>query len=289
MREKRQKQMLLSPTFRQDFDQARELSAISRILDRHPDIFESVHQDLSEYGPDVKATGALGMSAEQVLRAAIVKALFGYSYRQLAFHIVDSGCLRSFCLIGFGKGFKKSALQKNINSLSGETWEEINRVFIGHARQEKIENGREARIDCTVVESNIHSPSDSTLLWDTVRVLTRLLLAAKDLGVAGLGFQDHTRRAKRRMLGILNAKRQKARDVLYADLIKVANIVVADAEKALPWVDAHEPETLAEMIEQARIFDGIQHYLPMYRFGTLIMLLKASSPSSESGAWISRR
>lgn len=263
MREKRQKQMLLSPAFRQDFDQARELSAISRILDLHPDIFESVHQDLSEYGPDMKATGAEGMSAEQVLRAAIVKALFGYSYRQLAFHIVDSGCLRSFCLIGFGKGFSKSALQKNIKSLSGETWEEINRVFIGHARREKIETGREARIDCTVVETNIHLPTDSTLLWDVVRVLTRLLLAAKDLGVAGLGFQDHTRRAKRRMLGILNAKGQKARDVLYADLIKVAEMVMADAEKALPCVDAHEPGTLAEMIEQARIFDGIKHYLPL--------------------------
>jgi IS5 family transposase len=263
MRETRQKQMVLSPVFREDFDQARELSAISKVLDQHPDIYESVYQDLSEYGADVKPTGAEGMSAEQVLRAAIVKALFGYSYRNLAFHIVDSECLRIFCLVGFGKGFQKSTLQKNIKMLSGETWEGINRVIIGHAKDENIETGREARIDCTVVETNIHHPTDSTLLWDAVRVLTRLLLAAKDLGVAGLGFQDHTRRAKRRMLGIQNAKRQKARDTLYADLIKVAGMVAADAEKALPCIDAYAPRSFEDMIEQARIFDGLQHYLPL--------------------------
>ncbi|SHK33874.1 hypothetical protein SAMN02745216_03303 [Desulfatibacillum alkenivorans DSM 16219] len=60
----------------------------------------------------------------------------------------------------------------------------------------KIEAGREIRIDCTVVESNIHPPTDSTLLWDAVRVLTRLLTMARDLGVPGLCFQSHTRRAK---------------------------------------------------------------------------------------------
>jgi len=265
MREKRQKQMPLSPTFRQDFDQARELKAISRILDQHPAIYELVYQDLCPYGPDVNDTGAEGMSAEQVVRAAIVKALFGYSYRQLAFHIVDSDCLRSFCLIGFGKGFKKSALQKNIKSLSGETWEQINRVVIGHAKEEKVEKGREVRIDCTVVESNIHHPMDSTLLWDVVRVMTRLLIAARELGVIGLGFQDHSRRAKRRMLGIHNAKREQARKKLYADLLKVTEKVVGYDEQALSFIDSYAPPSLEEMIEQARVFDEIQHYLPLAR------------------------
>jgi len=263
MREKRQKQIPLTPIFRRDFDQARELSAISRILDKHPAIYEAAYQDLCEYGPDVKATGAEGMSAEQVLRAAIVKALFGYSYRQMAFHIADSGCLRAFCLVGFGKGFKKSALQQNIKALSAETWEGINRVVIGHAAKEKVEKGREVRIDCTVVESNIHHPTDSTLLWDAVRVLTRLLLAAKDLGVRGFTFMAHTRRAKRRMLGILNVKKHEARKKLYADLIKVAQTVVKDAEQALPCIDAFAPGSLAEMIEQARVHDGIKHYMPL--------------------------
>ena len=263
MRDKRQKQKLLSPPFRQDFDQAKELEAISRILDRHPPIHEMVFQDLCPCASDKQNIGAGGMSAEQVLRAAIVKALFGYSYRRLAFHIVDSDGLRAFCRIGFGKGFKKSALQQNIKSLSAETWEQVNRVIIGHAKDEEVETGREVRIDCTVVESNIHYPTDSTLLWDVVRVLTRLLIAAGELGVTGLCFQDRRRRAKRRMLGILNAKNEKARKKLYADLLKVAEKVRGYTERALSCIDAYKPGALEELLEQARIFDDIQHYLPL--------------------------
>ena len=263
MRDKRQKQMLLSPPFRQDFEQAKELEAISRILDRHPAIYERVFQDLCPGAADKKNTGAGGMSAEQVLRAAIVKVLFGDSYRQLAFHIEDSDCLRTFCRIGFGKGFKKSALQQNIKSLSAKTWEQVNRVIIGHARDDKVETGREVRIDCTVVESNIHHPTDSTLLWDVVRVFTRLLIVARELGVKGFCFQDHRRRAKRRMTGILNAKGEKARKKLYADLLKVAEKVWGYAERALPRIDAYKPGSLEELLEQARIFDELQHYLPL--------------------------
>ncbi len=77
MREKRQKQIPLSLPFRQDFDQAGELEAISRILDKHPAIYGSAYQDLCPHGARVKNTGADGMSAEQVLRTAIVKVLFG--------------------------------------------------------------------------------------------------------------------------------------------------------------------------------------------------------------------
>lgn len=145
--------MPLSPAFRRDFDQAKEPEAISQILDQYPAICDAVYQDLNPFGDDVSDTGACGMSAEQVLRAAVAKALFGYSYRGLAFHIADSRCLRTFCMIGIGESFKKSTLQSNISALSGKTWERINRIIIGHAKEEEIEKGREVRIDCTVVET----------------------------------------------------------------------------------------------------------------------------------------
>lgn len=265
MREIRQKQMPLTPAFNQDFEQVRELQAISRILDQHPAIFEAAYQDLSEFGSDAMDTGACGMSAEQVVRAAIVKALFGYSYRDLAFHLADSSCLKSFCRMGFGQNFRKSALQKNIHAVSPSAWEGINRTILGHARKEKVETGREVRIDCTVVESNIHHPTDSNLLWDVVRVLTRLLGAARELGVSGLCFQDHTRRAKRRMLCILNVRGDQARKKLYGDLIKLAEKVTDYAGQDLRRVDAYKPESLEKTLEQARIFDALQHALPLCR------------------------
>jgi IS5 family transposase len=129
------------------------------------------------------------MSADQVIRAGIVMRLFDFTYKELAFHISDSRCLRRFCRIGIAdKGFKKSALNTNIKSLSKETWEAIFRDLLGHAKDEKIEKGRKVRIDCTVVESNIHKPFDSVQLWDCVRVLTHFLHQARDLYGTG---RDH--------------------------------------------------------------------------------------------------
>jgi len=76
--------------------------------------------------------GASGMTAEQVIRAAIVKKIGDYTYRELAFHLANSRGYSKFCKIGIGKPFKKSALQRSIKSLSDETWEEINKTLIGY-------------------------------------------------------------------------------------------------------------------------------------------------------------
>jgi IS5 family transposase len=111
MRKKRQKQMPLMPT-EIDHPQAYELEAINRIINGNPTICDPVMQDLSK-GRSVNAKrGASGMTAEQVLRAAIVKMLFSFTYQELAFHIIDSQSIRRFCQIGIAdKGFKWSEVQ----------------------------------------------------------------------------------------------------------------------------------------------------------------------------------
>ncbi len=107
MREKVQKQMpLMNPAA--DHPQAMELAAIDAILKANPTICDRVDQELCANRRAGVHSGARGMSAEQVLRAAIVRALFGFTYEQLAFHLVDCRTLRRFCQIGFAdKGFKK--------------------------------------------------------------------------------------------------------------------------------------------------------------------------------------
>jgi IS5 family transposase len=233
MRKKWEPQIPLMPV-EIDHPQAKELSAISRIIASKPIICELVLQDLGNHRSTNNPSGANGMSADQVLRAAVVKTLFGFSYEQLAFHIVDSQSIRRFCQIGIAdKGFKKSALNKNIKAISDSTWHSIHTAIIGYAEEQKIEKGREVRIDCTVVESNIHPPSDSTLLYDAVRVLTRMLICAKELLGPGLIFQDHTRRAKRRMLAIQYAKNDKQRLPHYKDLIKVSKKSLGYARNAM--------------------------------------------------------
>ncbi len=186
-----------------DHPKAKELSKISEILDSNDSIYDLALQDLGISDNDV---GANGMTAEQVIRAAIIKQTEGFSYRELAFHLADSRAYSKFCRIGIGKPFKKSALHKGIKAISGETWELINMELVGYAQDQAIEKGRKIRVDCTVVESNIHDPYDSELLVDANRVLARLMTEAKtELPGIIFSFSDHRRRAKRRNLEIMNA------------------------------------------------------------------------------------
>jgi IS5 family transposase len=233
MREKWQKQMPLMSKIT-DHAQSKELEVISNIIDTNSTICERVLQDLNKGKNIAHRKGASGMSADQVLRSAIVKILFGFSYEQLAFHLVDSQSLSWFCRIGIAdKGFKKSALNKNIKAISATTWQMINTDLIGYAKKEKIEKGRKVRIDCTCVESNIHHPTDSTLLWDAVRVLTRMMERCRSAGVKIAGFHNHSRVAKRRMMAIVNARRKKQRKTAYCDLLKTTSKVVGYAKRTI--------------------------------------------------------
>ena len=265
MRKNTQKQMPLTITSI-DHPHAVELEGISQILDANPIIYDWVLQDLTRSVTHVD-TGAEGMSAEQVLRAAIIKQMETYSYEDLAFHLLDSVCYRGFCRIGIAdKGFQKSALCNNIKAISSETWESINRILVAYGQDKEIEKGKEARTDCTVVSSNIHDPTDSRLLWDSVRVLTRMLGRINErLDDLHIPFSDHTKRAKRRMLGVMNAKNKKARKKLYMDLLKVTHRTVNYARKAVsmlerfPFKYSSLTETAQSMAEELKEIIHLTH------------------------------
>ncbi len=194
-------------------DHAVELQAISRLLDDHPRIEQLVLQDLRAGCHSQEVTrGAGGLSAEQVVRMLVVKQMNGFSYRVLAFHLADSRSYRTFCRLGIlDKMPSKSALNTNFKSLQPATLEAIHRVILGAAQEAKVETGRRVRVDCTVIKSNIHDPTDSELLWDCVRVLLRMMGAArKVLGPAKVEFGNRTRRAKRRCKEIAYAKTTQA-------------------------------------------------------------------------------
>lgn len=262
MRKKNQKQMPLTPC-NIEHPRARELDRINQILDSIPTITDMVLQDLT-HGVKNRNCGAEGMSAEQVLRAAIIKQTEGFSYEELAFHLIDSSTYRNFCRIGIThKGFKKSALCKNIKAISPETWEKINKLLAAYGEDRQIEKGKEARIDCTVVCSNIHDPSDSSLLWDSVRVLTRILKKMKEgLGINIL-FTDHSKRAKRRALEILNAKNKKARIKPYKDLLKVTEKTVNYSKSAASMLDSYVFHDAANMALAMAMSKDLEELIPL--------------------------
>jgi IS5 family transposase len=244
MRHKFNPQMnLFSPLMRSAI--VKELEQISQVLDATPTVLDLVFQDLLEaHRAD---TGRKGMTAEQALRCAILKQYRELTYEELAFHLEDSDAFRSFARLEMGQYPCKSILQENIKAIREETWEAIHRDIIGYARREKIENGRVARVDSTAVETDIHHPTDSTLLEDGVRIITRWLTEGKELSPQpAYQFSDHQRVVKKKVMTILNARKDTLREKAYRELLRYAGIVKGYAVTAIPELTSYQGHNLAD-------------------------------------------
>jgi len=203
--------------------------------------------------------GREGMSAREVLGVLVIKQMRGLSYGELAFHLADSNSSRR--LLGYGMGDRvpsAQTLQRNIKKLRPSTLKKVNDALIAYAVEQKVETGARTRVDCTVTEANIHEPTDSALLDDCVRVLSRLLHRAKDL--VGTVFTDHTRRARRRAIGIQHAGTKKKRLPLYKDLIKVGERTQRAAERALKALE--DTDQVTQAIGTATMGE-LEHYIEL--------------------------
>ncbi|ASY60561.1 ISNCY family transposase [Sinorhizobium sp. CCBAU 05631] len=208
-----------------------ELKAMSQWLDEHRDLLGLVARDLVRFG--VKATGRQGLPAEAVLRCALLKQYRQLSYQELAFHLEDSASFRAFARLPWSWNPQKSVLQKTISAIRPETWEQINRALLLSAQQAKREDGAVVRLDSTVTSALMHEPSDSSLLWDAVRVMVRLLKQADALvGDAGPSWRDHCRAAKKRARRIQFTRGRPNRVQLYRELITIARATLAYLRRA---------------------------------------------------------
>ncbi|MDR3471295.1 MAG: ISNCY family transposase [Devosia sp.] len=209
----------------------RELKAMSAWLDEQPELVLRVAADLCRIG--VRRTGRQGLSAECVLRCALLKQHRQLSYEELAFHLEDSASFRAFARAPLAWTPKKSVLQKTISAIRAETWEAINRTVLTGARQEKVETGDRIRLDSTVTAALMHEPSDSSLLWDAVRVMARMLeIAAALAGGTKIAWHDRRRAAKRRAQAIQYTRGRPKRVQQYRDLIKITRAMLADLDRA---------------------------------------------------------
>jgi IS5 family transposase len=249
---------------------------MSQILDGNPEIAEAVHADLVlNVRADVGA--AAGLSADQVVRAAMLYHENGWSYAELEFQLAYHAAYRGFCRLGLDQYPSKSALQRDLSRVRPQTWETINRVLIHYAREMEIEDGKKVRTDCTVTETTIHHPNDGSLLWDCVRVLTDKMDYASE--VVTVFYSNHRKRAKRRLFAINNAKRMKQRIAPYLDLLKVTKKTLGYARQTIgalkrsqhPLAPNHLT-TLQELAElTARVIDQTERRI----------LLDESVPASE--------
>jgi IS5 family transposase len=234
----------------------RELKAMSRWLDEHRELLGLVAGDLVRVG--VKATGRQGLPAEAVLRGAILKQYRQLSYQELAFHLEDSASFRAFARLPWSWSPRKSVLQKTISAIRPETWEQINRTLLSGARQAKLEDGAVVRLDSTVTSALMHEPSDSSLLWDAVRVMARLLKQADALMAgAGLAWRDHRRAAKKRARKIQFTRGRPNRVQLYRELIAITGATLAYVEQASQRLAVASTPLIAQWQAQ------VCHYRPL--------------------------
>ena len=229
MRKTADHQLPLTPTVRHH-SHIDELAEISRILDENPEIAEAAHGGLVRGVRTDTGAEAL-LSADQVVRATILYQSNRWSFQELAFELSYNTAYRKFCRLGFDQHPSRSTLNRDIGRVGPEAWEAIHRILIGHAKEIGVEDGKRVRTDCTVMETTIHEPTDSSLLADCVRVLTRQLQCASD--VVNVSYSNHCKRAKRRAFGIQNAKSMKERVPLYLDLLKVTNKTLGYAKRTV--------------------------------------------------------
>src|SRR5215471_3848498 len=176
------------------------LAAISQFLDTQEEMIERVRCDLVRglKNPD---KGRPGLTAPQVLRSLVLMRIKNWDYRELRERIADGCTLRQFTDFYCDQVPKHDAFNRSINRLAPETLASVNDMVVESAVELGLEDGGKLRVDTTVVETDIHYPTDSTLLWDVVRVVTRLVCRlAKAQGQRCIkGFRDRRRAARRRM------------------------------------------------------------------------------------------
>jgi IS5 family transposase len=210
----------------------KELKEIDRILNANPKIIDCVHSDL--VARKIK-TGSKGISAEQILRSAVLKQYKRYTYRELVKRLNDGVILRWFSRFYSAKIPHYTSFQKAIKHISFETWDQINDILVEFSKAKKLENGRSIRVDTTVTECNIAYPVDARLLNDSVRILTRWMeRSVAEVPGFCFSFSNRTRRVKKRCYQIVMAKgpnTKKIRKKCYVDLIKVANEVFRMASR----------------------------------------------------------
>lgn len=236
-----------------------ELQRIDAVITQNPKIIDLVHEDLT--GNVTTATGAKGMSSEQVLRIAIIRQLKQYPWRELAKRLNDGIWMRWFCRLYTQKVGHYTALQKAVKPISEQTWAAINQTLIEFAKVRKIERGVYLRADTTVTQTNIAYPVDARLLWDAIRVLTRVMKRIIDIdGQVSFGFANRTRMARKLCYKIVMVKGRNAdkkRKKLYRRLIRTANEVFDMGCRCCRFVPTRSnPELML-------LHDELDHYLTL--------------------------
>jgi transposase, IS5 family len=220
-----------------------ELARLDVLLD-DDELFSVVRADLLKRYPNSGRLGRHSTPVEVILRMLVVKRLYGWSYEKTERFVCDSIVLRQFCRLYLEPVPDDTTLIRWANTIGPETVASLNDRAVELARSLKVTRGRKLRVDATVVETNVHHPTDSRLLGDGVRVVSRLLRRAKkvlgELEASHLGkeaFRTRNRSVRRltkKLHRIALHKGEKAAEELkeaYRQLVRITRASLAQARR----------------------------------------------------------
>ena len=198
---------------------AEEVSDLREDWMRHADqvladeqIVAAVYDALGKRHPKSRRRGRLGVPAEVVLRLLILKHIRNWSYGVLEREVRANLVYRDFTRVGAGKTPDAKTMGRWGVALGAGVIKQIHARMVSMAQRNGLTEGRRMRVDTTVVETNIHYPTDSSLLGDGVRVLTRTMKKITEIvGEVGTKLRDRSRSVKLRVLDIARAARSKAK------------------------------------------------------------------------------
>jgi IS5 family transposase len=198
----------------------------------------AVYEALGKRRPKSRSRGRQGTPAEVVLRLLILKHIRNWSYEVLEREVRANLVYRNFTRVGGAKMPDAKTMGRWGVALAPQVIEQIHDRIVKIARDKGVADGRRMRVDTTVVETNIHYPTDSSLLGDGVRVLTRTMKKiTKIAGKAGAKLRDRSRGVKLRVLDIARAARSKAKQSqeklkrAYSQLLNSTSRVVGQAKR----------------------------------------------------------
>jgi len=249
-----------------------QLEQLDRLLD-DDELFERVRADLARRYPKTGSRGRPSTPVEVILRMLVVMRLYGWSYEQAEYFVNDSLVLRQFCRVYLERVPDDTTLIRWANTIGPETIESLNDRVVQLARSLKVTRGRKLRVDTTAVETDIHFPTDSGLLGDGVRVISRLLRRAKAvLGevASGLGeaFRNRVRAVRKVAQQLHRIARRKgdegraAMKAAYGRLIATVKRTAAQGKRVLAAVRERADEPKA-----GRLAERFAEILPRLKQG----------------------
>ena len=198
-------------------------------------MFEIIYNDLSKRHAKTLKTGRNSTPVEVIMRMLIVKRLYQYSYEETERLVNDSLVLRQFCRVYLNEVPDDTTLIRWANLISSETLEKFNERITQLALEKKVTTGKKLRMDGTVVESNIHPPSDSRQLADCIRVLERVIRRAGKVETMAEQVQK-ARQVARQIGETLHKRSDEAKEKgkqLYETLIEITQSSIDRAQQTL--------------------------------------------------------